>query len=71
MKYINYIINVFYVTFLVITIIVTGLYFYAISLPKIDINNVNLIRIHAVSDNGKRASVMLVTATGKHYVEYG
>ena len=37
----------------------------------IDINNVNLIRIHAVSDNGKRATVMLVTATGKHYVEYG
>ena len=46
MKYINYIINVFYVTFLVITIIVTGLYFYAISLPKIDINNVNNITIY-------------------------
>ena len=43
MKYVNYIINVFYVTFLVITIIVMGLYFYAISLPKIDINNVNNI----------------------------
>lgn len=46
MKYINYFINVFYVTFLVITIIVMGLYFYAISLPKIDINNVNNITIY-------------------------
>lgn len=46
MKYVNYIINVFYVTFLVITIIVMGFYFYAISLPKIDINNVNNITVY-------------------------
>ena len=46
MKYVNFIINAFYVTFLFITIIVVGLYIYAISLPKIDINNVNNITIY-------------------------
>lgn len=46
MKYINFIINTFYTFFLVITIIVIGMYIYAISLPKIDINNVNNITIY-------------------------
>lgn len=37
----------------------------------VDIKNVNLIRMNAVNLSGKRASVVLVVATGKHYVEYG
>lgn len=40
------------------------------SVPQ-DMKSLSLIRIHAVSQNGKKASVVLVTSTGKHYVEYG
>lgn len=36
-----------------------------------DLKSLSLIRIHAVSQNGKKASVVLVISTGKHYVEYG
>lgn len=38
---------------------------------SVDIKNVNLIRMNAVNLSGKRASVVLIVATGKHYVEYG
>ena len=38
---------------------------------SINVKNVNLIRMNAVNLSGKRATVVLVVATGKHYVEYG
>lgn len=37
----------------------------------VDIKTVSVIRIHAVNTQGKMATVVLVTATGKHFVEYG
>lgn len=37
----------------------------------VDIKTVNVIRMHAESSNGKKATVVLVTATGKHFIEYG
>lgn len=37
----------------------------------VDIKNIQLIKMNAVSASGKRAAVVLVVATGKHYVEYG
>lgn len=46
MKYINRIFNVFYILYLFITIIVIGMYVYALSLPKIDINNINNFSIY-------------------------
>lgn len=46
MKYINRIFNVFYILYLFITIIVIGMYVYALSLPKIDINNINNVSIY-------------------------
>lgn len=38
---------------------------------EVDIKNMNIIRMHAESSNGKKAAVVLVTATGKHFIEYG
>lgn len=33
--------------------------------------SVNLVRIHSEDASGKRVTVVLVTATGKHMIEYG
>lgn len=40
------------------------------SIP-VSIGDVSVIRLHTVSSGGKQATVVLVMATGKHYVEYG
>ena len=37
----------------------------------INVDDVSLIRMHAENQDGKRATVVLVVATGKHFVEYG
>lgn len=37
----------------------------------VNIDDVSLIRMHAENQDGKRATVVLVVATGKHFVEYG
>lgn len=37
----------------------------------VSIEDVNLLWIQAENGSGKRASVVIVTATGKHFVEYG
>ena len=50
MKYFNYILKFTYIFSLAITIIVIGMYIYAISLPKIDINSVNNITIYDNSE---------------------
>ena len=50
MKYFNFILKFTYIFSLAITIIVIGMYIYAISLPKIDINSVNNITIYDNSE---------------------
>lgn len=50
MKYFNFILKFTYIFSLTITIIVIGMYIYAISLPKIDINSVNNITIYDNSE---------------------
>ena len=50
MKYFNYVLKFTYIFSLTITIIVIGMYIYAISLPKIDINSVNNITIYDNSE---------------------
>lgn len=50
MKYFNFILKFTYIFSLAITIIVIGMYIYAISLPKIDINSVNNVTIYDNSE---------------------
>lgn len=50
MKYFNFILKFTFIFSLAITIIVIGMYIYAISLPKIDINSVNNITIYDNSE---------------------
>lgn len=50
MKYFNFILKFTYIFLLAITIIVIGMYIYAISLPKIDINSVNNVTIYDNSE---------------------
>lgn len=50
MKYFNYVLKFTYIFSLAITIIVIGMYIYAISLPKIDINSVNNVTIYDNSE---------------------
>lgn len=37
----------------------------------VDIKKVYLIKMNAESSSGKKAAVVLIVATGKHYIEYG
>lgn len=37
----------------------------------ISVDDVNLIRMQAENQSGKKATVVLVVATGKHFIEYG
>lgn len=46
MKYINKIFNVVYISYLFVCIIAIIMYVYALSLPKIDINNINNVSIY-------------------------
>lgn len=50
MKYFNFILKFTYIFSLAITIIVIGMYIYAINLPKIDINSVNNVTIYDNSE---------------------
>ena len=51
MKIFKYITKILFILTLIITIFIVGLYLYAISLPKIDINNVNNITIYDNKNN--------------------
>lgn len=46
MKFFKFLLKSIFVFFIVITIVVIGLYIYAVNLPKIDLNNVNNITIY-------------------------
>lgn len=46
MKYINKIFNVVYISYLFVCIVAIMMYVYALSLPKIDINNINNVSIY-------------------------
>lgn len=37
----------------------------------VDVRDIGVIKIRVTNSDGKTATVLLVTATGKHYVEYG
>ena len=65
MKYFRFSLKFIYILSFVITIIVIGMYIYAISLPKIDINNINNVTIYGndeeviFSGNGNKEWISL------------